>query len=51
VLEVAMDTMERGQLSLKKVIKFWDILITSLLDHLNGKAKSRKQGSQGVLTN
>jgi hypothetical protein len=50
-LEAAMDIMERGQLSLKKVNKFWHILVTSLLDHLNGKTKSRKQGPQGVLTN
>ncbi len=35
----------------KKANKFWHILITSLLDHLNGKIGSRKQGPQGMLTN
>jgi hypothetical protein len=46
-----MDAMERGQLYLKKVRKFWHILVTSLSDHLNKKTISRKQGPQGVLTN
>jgi len=46
-----MDVVERGQLSLRKVNKFWHILVTSLLDHLNGKTRSRKQRPQGELTN
>jgi hypothetical protein len=41
--------MERGQASLRKASKFWHILVTFLLNHLNNKTKSKKVGSQGVL--
>jgi hypothetical protein len=50
-LEATMDVVESGQLFLKKASKFWHIQVKFLLDHLNGKTRSRKQGPQGVLTN
>jgi hypothetical protein len=46
----AMDAVERGNTSLKKAIKYWNILVTSLSDHLNGRTKCRKVGPQGMLT-
>ncbi len=51
-LEVIMDALEREQLSLvRKTSRSWHILITSFLDHLNGRIRSNKQGPQGALTN
>jgi len=44
-----MDVVERGHTSLKKASMYWNIPFTSLLDHLNGRSKSRKEGPQGVL--
>jgi hypothetical protein len=44
-----MDAMERGDTSLRKVAKYWNIPLTSLLDHLNGRTRSRKVGPQGML--
>jgi hypothetical protein len=35
-----MDVVERGQISLRKVNKFWHVLVTSLSDHLNEKTKA-----------
>jgi hypothetical protein len=46
----AMDVVERGNTSLKKVTKYWNILATSLSNHLNGRTRCRKVGPQGVLT-
>jgi hypothetical protein len=46
----AMDVVERGDTSLNKAIKYWNILVTSLSDHLNGRTKCRKVGPQGMLT-
>jgi hypothetical protein len=43
-LEVAMDVIERGIISLWEANKFWGILITSLSDLLYGKTRSRKIG-------
>jgi hypothetical protein len=33
-MEEAMDVLENGPTSLKKAIKHWNILLTSLFDHL-----------------
>ncbi len=41
--------MVQGHTSLKKVGKFWKILLTLLLHHLNGRTKIREMGLQGVL--
>ncbi len=45
-----MDVIE-GTYSMKKATKQWNIPLISLLDHLNGKIKSRKIGPSRVLTN
>jgi hypothetical protein len=47
--EVAMDLIKGGTHSLRKVNKSWDIPMSSIIDHLNGKTKSKKMGSKGVL--
>ncbi len=43
-LEVVMDVVERGQLSLRKANKFWHIPITSLLDTWMGKQDQENKG-------
>jgi hypothetical protein len=43
-----MDTMKNKQTFVKKVNKHWHILLTFVLDHLNGRKILRKQGPQGV---
>jgi len=50
VLEEAMDVIEKGTHSIRKANKSWNIPMSSLVDHLNGKTKSRKMGPKGVLT-
>jgi hypothetical protein len=42
--------MEQKHVSLRKANMYWNILLTSLLDNLNGKTRTRKMGLQGVLT-
>jgi hypothetical protein len=49
-LKSAMDVVERGTHSLKKANKSWNIPMSSIVDHLNGKTMSRKLGPIGVLT-
>ncbi len=49
-LEDAMDIIESGHTSLRKANKYENIIFASLLDHLNGRTRSRKVGPQGVLT-
>jgi hypothetical protein len=44
-----MDVVEKGHTSSRKVNMYWNIPFTSLLNHLNGRTKSRKVGLQGVL--
>jgi hypothetical protein len=44
-----MDVVERGHTYLRKVAKYWNIPLNSLLDHINGWTKCRKVGPQGVL--
>ncbi len=46
-LKIAMDVVEKGIIFLWGVNKFWGIPIISLYDHLYGKTKSKKIGSQG----
>jgi hypothetical protein len=48
-LEEALDALENGTTSLKKVIKHWNIFLTSLFDHLYEKTRSRKLGPIDVL--
>lgn len=47
-LEAIMDAIERGTYSLRKGNSSWNILMSSLFYHLNGKTKSMKMGL-GVL--
>jgi hypothetical protein len=47
-LENVMDIVVKGHTSLWKAPKYWNIPLTSLLDH--GKTRIRKVGPQGVLT-
>ncbi len=49
-LEIAMDAFGCGITSLLGANKFWGILVTSLFDHLNGKARRMKIEAPGVLT-
>jgi len=44
-----MDAVERGHTSLTKASMYWTIPFTSLLDHLNGRTRSKKVGPQYVL--
>jgi hypothetical protein len=50
VLEETMDVIERRTRSVRKVSKSWNIPLSSLVDHLNGKTKSNKMAPRGVLT-
>jgi hypothetical protein len=43
-LETTMDVVERRTYSLRKISKIWNIILSSLFDHLNGRNKSRKVG-------
>jgi hypothetical protein len=49
-LEEAMDAIENETISLRKVIRHWNIPFTLLSDHLYGKTRSRKLGPIGMLT-
>jgi hypothetical protein len=40
----AMDAMEKGDTFLKKATKYWNILVTSLSNHLNGRTRCRRVG-------
>jgi hypothetical protein len=46
-----IENVVKGHTSFKHVSKNWNILLTSLLNHLNGRTITRKMGLQGVLTN
>jgi hypothetical protein len=50
-LQTAMDVVERGTHSLKRANKSWNIPMSSLSNHLNGKTRSKKMGPRRVLTN
>jgi hypothetical protein len=43
-LKEAMEAIERGMHSLKGPSKGWNILVTSLFDHLVRKTRSKKRG-------
>ncbi len=49
-LEEAMDVVEGRITSLRKASRHWNILLTSLSDHVYGKTIFRKLGLVGVLT-
>jgi hypothetical protein len=49
-LEEAMDTIERGFTSLRNASRYWNILLTSLSNHLTSKTMSRKRGPLGILS-
>jgi hypothetical protein len=49
-LEKTMDVIERGTHSLRRANKSWNILMSSLVHHLNGKTGSKKMGPKGVFT-
>jgi len=42
MLEVAMDVVEKGTHSLRRANKSWNIPMSSIVDHLNGKTISEK---------
>jgi hypothetical protein len=44
-----MDYMKREHTCLKKVVKYWNIPLNSLSDHLNGRTRCKKVGLEGVL--
>jgi hypothetical protein len=48
-LEEAMDAIQNVTTSLRKANKHWNIPLTSLFNHLNGKTKSRKLGPTDML--
>jgi hypothetical protein len=43
-----MDVVERGHTFLKKVTKYWNIPLSSLLDDMNGRTRCKKLGTQGM---
>jgi hypothetical protein len=43
-LEDAMDVVERRHTYLRKIAKYWNISLSSLLDHMNGRIRCRKLG-------
>jgi hypothetical protein len=43
-----MDVVERGIMSMRKACKHWNIPITSLFYHLNGKTKTKNVGPSSV---
>ncbi len=47
-LETTMDVVERGSHSLNRVNRSWNIPMSSLSNHLNGKTRSRKMGPRRV---
>jgi hypothetical protein len=49
-LELTMDVVENGTYSLRRASRAWNIPMSYILDHLNGKTRSRKMGPKGVLT-
>jgi hypothetical protein len=44
-----MDVVEGGLISMRKANKHWNIPLSSLLDHLNGKTSKKKVGTLGIL--
>jgi hypothetical protein len=48
-LEITMD-VKRGTCSLRRARMSWNILLSSFIDHLNSKTRSKKMGPRGVFT-
>jgi hypothetical protein len=48
-LKEAMNTMEKGEISMRMVIKHLNIPLSSSLDHLNGKTKCKKVSPPNVV--
>jgi hypothetical protein len=48
-LELTMDVVENGTYSLQRASMAWNILMSSISDHLNGKTRSKKMGPEVVL--
>ncbi len=46
---MAMDVVEKGVTSMKKASQIWNILLTSLSDHVINNIRSRKHGPLRVL--
>ncbi len=44
-----MDVVEGGLTSMRKTSKHWNIPLSSLLDHLNGKIRKKKVRTLGIL--
>jgi hypothetical protein len=49
-LKTTMDVVERGTHSLRRPNRSWNIRMSSIFNHLNGKIRSRKMGLRRVLT-
>ncbi len=49
MLEITKDVIERGTHSVRKVNNSWDIPMSSITHHLNGKTRFKKMGPKGVL--
>jgi predicted HTH domain antitoxin len=43
-LENVIDAMERGHTSLRKASRYWNIMLTLFLYHLNGRIEIKKVG-------
>jgi hypothetical protein len=48
-LKEAMNTMEKGEISMRMVIKHLNIPLSSSLDNLNGKTKCKKVSPPSVV--
>jgi hypothetical protein len=48
-LKATMDVVDKETHSLRRASKSWNIPMNSIVDHLNGKTKSKKMGPGGVL--
>jgi hypothetical protein len=49
-VKTTMDVVEKGMHSLRKAIRTWNILTSSLFNYLNGKTRFREMGPRGVLS-
>jgi hypothetical protein len=47
-LETSINVVERGTRSLRKANKSWNISMSSLINHLNGKTRFGNMGPRGV---
>jgi len=49
-LELVMDVVENGTYSLWRAKRAWNIPMSSISYHLNGKTRSKKMGPRGVMS-